>query len=563
MELSTSKLHDILVEPDYISELDFKSAVSDSGRLKVPLIEVLINSDLIQEAQLGRLIAEYFSFRFVDLRREKIDENIFILIPEVVARAKGVLVYGRDKEGFRVAMKSPDDIEFRNLLEKKLGDKVIPYFVMADDFEAALFRYKSGLPSEFQRILKLIKDKKIKREDRDQLIVNVVDTLLLYGYQNNASDVHIEPYANKIVVRFRIDGVMHDVLEAPKELMDFIIARVKILSKIRTDEHQAAQDGKFRYNTGNEVFDVRVSVLPVSGGENIVLRLLSSRNRQFSLTDLGLSDKDLKKVKKMVNYPHGMILATGPTGSGKTTSLYAILKILNKREVHIATIEDPVEYNIEGISQIQVNSKTNLSFAKGLRSILRQDPDVIMVGEIRDEETADIAINSALTGHLVLSTLHTNDAVTTLPRLMDMKIQPFLIASTVNVILAQRLVRKICENCRTSYTLTAEDLELIEGDKRILEIFKKSGHANLKKTTLYKGAGCTVCNNTGYIGRLGIFEVLEVTEKIKELINRQASIEEIFQAARAEGMATMMEDGFDKVFQGLITLEEVIHSVKE
>jgi type II secretory ATPase GspE/PulE/Tfp pilus assembly ATPase PilB-like protein len=278
---------------------------------------------------------------------------------------------------------------------------------------------------------------------------------------------------------------------------------------------------------------------------------------------LGLSDRDLAKVRRMIEYPHGMILSTGPTGSGKTTTLYAILKILNTPEIHISTIEDPVEYNIEGISQIQVNPKSNLTFADGLRSILRQDPDVIMVGEIRDEETASIAVNSALTGHLVLSTLHTNSAVMSLPRFFDMKVQPFLVASTVNMIIGQRLVRKICEQCRTSYVISADELQLIKDNPRLEELFKAQGYKILDKVRLYKGEGCKVCGNTGYAGRLGIFEVLEVTAAIRDLITRQASLEEIARAASAAGMTTMLEDGLDKVFRGLVTLEEVAKAVRD
>ncbi|MDD4333096.1 MAG: GspE/PulE family protein [Patescibacteria group bacterium] len=292
------------------------------------------------------------------------------------------------------------------------------------------------------------------------------------------------------------------------------------------------------------------------------MRLLSSKGREFSLTDLGLSEFNFKKVKKAIDKPHGMILVTGPTGSGKTTTLYAVLKILNTRDINIATIEDPVEYDIEGISQIQVNPKTNLTFAKGLRAILRQDPNIIMVGEIRDEETAGIAVNSALTGHLVLSTLHTNDAATCLPRLLDMGVKPFLVASTVNVAIAQRLVRRLCEKCRFSYKITPEEIGRIQAEQGILDIFLSKGHKDLSDLRLYKSRGCKVCNNTGFKGRLGIFEVLEMSENIKELILQHASSDEITKVAKQNGMTTIFEDGIDKVLNGVTTLDEVMRVSK-
>ncbi len=563
MQVNNSKLHEILVDPGYISEVDFNAAVAKAEAEKTSLEEVLFASDLIRDDQLGRLVADNFGYRFIELKRETVDPAIFGLIPESMAVARGIVAFNHDESGFKVGMRNPDDLEAVALIEKRLGGRIISYYITARDFENSIFKYKSGLSGEFKEIIKALKDKKTKREVKDELIVKIVNVLLTYGYKDNASDIHIEPYNSKIVIRFRVDGVMNDVLEVPKELSEFIVARVKILSKLRIDEHQAAQDGKFRYDIGGDVFDVRVSILPVSNGENIVLRLLSAKNRQLGLVDLGLSEKDLTKVKKMASYPHGMILVVGPTGAGKTSTLYSILKILNQRDVHISTIEDPIEYNIEGISQIQVNSKAKLTFAQGLRSILRQDPDIIMVGEIRDEETADIAINSALTGHLVLSTLHTNNAVTSVPRLIDMKIQPFILASTINLVIAQRLVRKICENCRESYMADDETVELVKTDPIAEAIIKNSGHKDLKKTRFYRGTGCEVCNNTGYVGRIGVFEVLEISPKIKELIGAQASSDEIFVIAKQEGMTTMLEDGLNKALNGLVSLEEVIHTIKE
>ncbi|MEI7452451.1 MAG: GspE/PulE family protein [Candidatus Falkowbacteria bacterium] len=563
MLVTNSKLHELLVDRGYISEADFNAAITRAEAEKSSVEEALFGADLIHDDQLGRLVADDFGYRFIELKRENIDQEVFALIPESMAVSRGIVALGHDGDSFKVGMRNPDDLETISLIEKRLGGPIIPYYITARDFEDSVFKYKSGLSGEFKGIIKTLKDKNTKREVKDELIVKIVNILLTYGYKDNASDVHIEPYASKIVIRFRVDGVMSDVLEIPKELAEFIVARIKILAKLRIDEHQTAQDGKFRYDVGGEVFDVRVSILPVSNGENVVMRLLSAKNRQIGLLDLGLAEKDLNKVKKMAAFPHGMILAVGPTGAGKTSTLYSILKILNTRDVHISTIEDPIEYNIEGISQIQVNAKAKLTFAKGLRSILRQDPDVIMVGEIRDEETADIAINSALTGHLVLSTLHTNNAVTSVPRLIDMKIQPFILASTMNLVIAQRLVRKICETCRESYVADDATVELIHTDPLVEEILKNTGHKDFKKIRFYRGAGCRACNNSGYTGRIGVFEVLEISPKIKDLISKQASDDEIMVVAKSEGMTTMLEDGVNKALNGLVSLEEVIKNVKE
>lgn len=559
MQLTDEKIKEILLEQTYISEDDIKQAeVYFKTHEKISLLEYFLNEGIINKDLLGQAIAEYYDVRYLDLSREKIDDEVVNLIPELVAKTKKVVALSRTDQGVKVAMVNPADLETRHFVAKRLGEKIIVHYLTEQDLQDALAVYKVGLQDSFVTILDRLKNKKLAREERDKVVVEIVDLLLRYGYQNKASDIHIEPYEKKVVVRFRIDGLMHDVLDMPNELADLILTRIKILSKMRTDEHRAAQDGKLRYMSEDETIDVRVSVVPVTHGENVVMRLLSARGRQFSLSDLGMQAEDLEKVKQAIKHPHGMILVTGPTGSGKTTSLYAMLKILNKREVNIATIEDPVEYDIESVSQIQVNPKTNLTFAKGLRAIVRQDPDIIMVGEIRDEETAGIAINSALTGHLVLSTLHTNDAVTALPRLLDMGIEPFLVASTIEVVIAQRLVRKICRKCRGSYQLDETIKNVIMKEARIADVFKAKGYKNLNKLRLYKGSGCRVCGQTGYSGRIGVFEVLEMSETIKNLILKHASSDELTVVACQQGMTTMFEDGVEKVINGITTLEEVI-----
>ena len=394
-------------------------------------------------------------------------------------------------------------------------------------------------------------------------LAKLVNILLEYAHDNRVSDIHIEPMENHVSVRFRIDGLLHEVVTYPKNIHPVVVSRFKIMARLRTDETAAAQDGRFDYAVEYSRFDVRVSVVPVTNGENIVLRLLSELSRRLSLEELGLSDADITRVKRAITKPYGMILAAGPTGCGKTTTLYGILQILNRPDVNIMTIEDPVEYNIEHVQQIQVNPKKNITFANGLRSIVRQDPDIIMVGEIRDEETADIGVNAAMTGHLLLSSLHTNDAATTFPRLIDLGVEAFLIASSVNVIVAQRLVRKICAKCPVAAPFSREEIKLLEREPKLVEIINKiSGKQNLNDITLYKGIGCENCGNMGYVGRFGIFEVLEVTEDIRLLITQRSAAADIDSKARELGMTSMLYDGVSKMLQGLTTLEEIIRVTK-
>ncbi|MCS7200536.1 MAG: GspE/PulE family protein [Patescibacteria group bacterium] len=409
---------------------------------------------------------------------------------------------------------------------------------------------------------------KIKREIENEIkkspdqisIVFILNGLIRYAYEMRASDIHLEPFQDKLKIRFRIDGVMHTMFEFPKDIQDEILTRIKILSNLRIDEHLIPQDGRFKYvvEEGEKEFDVRVSIMPTYYGENAVMRLLVESQQVFSLENLGFSRRDLYVITKAIRKPYGMILVTGPTGSGKTTTLYTILKILNNESITIITLEDPIEYSIEGVTQIQVNIQAGLTFDSGLRTILRQDPDIIMVGEIRDRETAKISVNAALTGHLLLSTLHTNDSATVFPRLLEMEIEPFLIASTVNVVIAQRLVRTICQNCKKEKELSDVEINALVGlvpEKIINEL--------REKRTVYIGKGCPTCNNSGYWGRIGIFEVLLVSPNVKKLIMLQRSSDEIKRTAQEEGMATMIEDGFQKVLAGLTTIEEVLRVIHD
>ncbi|HMB65950.1 MAG TPA: ATPase, T2SS/T4P/T4SS family [Patescibacteria group bacterium] len=556
------EIKNILIQESYVTEEDLAEAEEYIRSYNTSLTDYLLSEEILNKTMLGQAMAEHYNVPHLDLEKEEVDEEVFYLIPETVARDKQVIAFNRNDGVVQIGMHNPEDIATKYLVEKRIGEEVQIFYITENDLNEALRLYRTEIKEEFQEIQKKLQDKGVAKEEYDKNIVRMVDLILEYGQQNKASDIHIEPYFNKALIRLRIDGVLHDVLEIPKELFGFVLSRIKVMAKLRTDEHLKAQDGKLRFQVEGEKIDARVSIVPVPEGENIVIRLLSSRGRRLTLTDLGLADSDLDKVKKGIKSPHGMVLVTGPTGSGKTTTLYAVMKLLNRREVHISTIEDPIEYSIQGITQIQVNTKTGLTFAKGLRSIVRQDPDIIMVGEIRDEETADIAVNSALTGHLVLSTLHTNNAPDTLSRLLDMGIESFLISSTVNIVIAQRLVRKLCVNCRYSQKVKKEDLDLIKNDPKIKKIFQEKGNKDLEKLRFYKSKGCKVCSHTGYSGRVGVFEVLEMSEKVKKLILEGASSDQIAEAARKEGMKTMFQDGVDKVLNGVTTLEEVIRVSK-
>ncbi|OGE80049.1 MAG: hypothetical protein A2826_01015 [Candidatus Doudnabacteria bacterium RIFCSPHIGHO2_01_FULL_43_23] len=387
-------------------------------------------------------------------------------------------------------------------------------------------------------------------------IVNLIDHLVEEAFEKRASDIHLDPREKDVRVRFRVDGVMVDFHEFPQTIRNEVITRIKILAGLRTDEHQTAQDGRFRIKLEKGVMvDVRVSIVPTYYGENAMLRLLSDGAQNFTLDSLGFSEPDQKKILKAIHHPYGMVLSTGPTGSGKTTTLYTLLKILNTSEVAIVTIEDPIEYAISGIQQLQVNPRTGLTFSDGLRSILRQDPNVIMVGEIRDKDTAGIATNTALTGHLLLSTLHTNDSATTLPRLIDMGIEAYLIASTVNIAIGQRLVRKICDHCKVEKRMN------LAARKSLQNVIPPRLYASSE--IFYEGKGCDKCLNTGYKGRIGIYEVMEVTNVIRDAILRRATAVELRKLATERGMTTMVEDGFMKAQRGLTTIDEVLRMLHE
>jgi type IV pilus assembly protein PilB len=556
MALPDDQLKDLVLNAKLVDESTLSEIERFAVNSELPLDRALLQKGLISEEKLAQLNAEFYKVPYINLSKIAIPPEVYNLIPERFARKQKIIPFERNAEGIKVAMSNPDQTELLTSLAKKTGSKIFVYFSLPADISNALRSYEKDLQKTVDDLLK---------EDiwsttsimEDPPVAKIVDLLIDTAYQERASDIHIEPQENSTLSRFRIDGMLRDVMEAPKYLHDRIITRLKVLSNLRTDEHLSAQDGKMRMELEEENLDIRVSIIPVVQGEKAVLRLLSSRSRQYNFQTLGMNETDLKKVEEAYSKSYGMILSTGPTGSGKTTSIYSILKVLNTREKNITTVEDPVEYRIKGANQIQVNVKANLTFANGLRSILRQDPNIIFVGEIRDNETAGIAVNAALTGHLVLSTLHTNDAATAIPRLSDMGVEPFLVASTVNIIIAQRLVRQICSQCRNKISLTHSELAKNFSPEVIKSIFGTG-----KDFEAYQGQGCKACRNTGYLGRVGLFEVLEVTKNVRRLITEKADADVIARAAVQEGMATMLEDGLIKVKQGITTIEEVLRVAK-
>lgn len=555
MALPDRIVREIVVKAGVLSEENALKVDQIIVNTKSDYISAILDNNLVTEEKLGQSIANYYNVPFVTLSKLTIEPEVARIIPDRVARRVKAVAFSRDGVEVKVALSDPSNKSILSMVARKTGLRAIPYFAFAEDIESTTGLYKKALQKTIDELLQeYLKQLAVGGEAP---ISKVVDELITAAYEDKASDIHIEPEENDSLIRFRIDGVLQDVVKIPPALHERIIARIKVLSNLRTDEHLSAQDGKMQMKLPEEDLDIRVSIIPVAEGEKVVQRLLSSRSREYTLADLGMNPTDLQKVTKAYNKSYGMILSTGPTGSGKTTSIYSMLKVLNTREKNIMTIEDPVEYRILGANQVQVNVKTNLTFANGLRSILRQDPNIIFVGEIRDAETAGIAVNAALTGHLVLSTLHTNNAATAIPRLSDMKVEPFLVASTVNVIIAQRLIRQICGGCKIAMETDMEELSK-SISKETIQKYLGEG----PKLTTYYGRGCKLCRNTGYQGRVGIFEVLEVTKDIRKLIVTKSDADLIEQEAIKEGMKVMLEDGLEKIARGITTLEEVVRATK-
>ena len=558
MLVSEKELEKILVDSGRIEKVDFDMVKTLSKEVNQPLDKMLIERGLIKDEDMGKLIAKAAGYPFMKLKKAIIDEitpQLLTYIPESVAQSQKAIVFAEENGVLKIATTDPGNYTFLNLLGKKTGKQIKAFYVTDFDIDQALKKYKGDITKEVEKLIEGLKKDPKKSEEN---IVMLVDLLLDYGYTTLSSDIHIEPLARISVVRYRIGGTLYKIIEFPKEFHIRVVSRIKILARLRTDERARAQDGRFEQNIRGAKIDFRVSIMPTTEGENVVIRILMQRGKRFELPDLGLLESDFKKVKTHAEKPYGMIIAVGPTGCGKTTTLYALIQLINKPDVNIMTIEDPVEYSIERVRQIQVNPVKDITFPKGLRSIVRQDPDIIMVGEIRDKETVDIAINSAMTGHLVLSTMHANDAPTTFSRFLEMGAKAHLVATCVNVVIAQRLVRKTCQECKEGYFLSQEEMDIVNGEPLLADNLKKiSGKENINKIKFYKGKGCKFCNHSGYEDRTGVFEILDVTEEIRELVTKQASMDAIRKKAVEQGMTTMIQDGITKALMGITTLQEV------
>lgn len=553
------QFRDIILKSGFVSPEDFDAASKTSEDLDKDLTDILISRGLVSEDALGQIIGEFYGVPYIKIRNKIIPQEVLQTIPEEAATTFRIIPFARDVDTLSIAMTDPADLEAREFVKRKTGCKVAIHYVTNPDFSAALGQYKRNIKDVFTKIIEenvqksTVSSGDAEKSATDVPVIRILDTILEYAAAENASDVHMEALETEFIVRFRIDGVLRDILSLPKSIHPAIIARIKILAQLKIDEHRIPQDGRFKFQVNGAFIALRVSILPAFYGENIVLRILSESARPLSLEELGLTGHNLELIKTNIKKPHGMILVTGPTGSGKTTTLYSVLNILVSTEVKICTVEDPVEYGMKRINQTQINPAAGLTFAAGLRALLRHDPDIIMIGEIRDHETAEMAIHSALTGHLVLSTLHTNDAAGTIPRLLDMGCEGFLVASTINLVIAQRLVRKICTSCINPYELPKE----MHG---YLAKFVEGGELSSK---FYRGKGCPECNGKGYKGRIGIFEILEVNEEIRKLIISHASIDDIIRVAKQNGMVPLMRDGIDKASGGMTSVEEVLRVVRE
>ena len=583
MKVETKKLKLFLLDSGLITSKDITEAERNVKKTGEDLGNALVSAGKISEDDLRRLEAYILGIPFVGLEKEKIDFAVLSLIPEPIARNHNIVAYRKNKDELEVAMLDPEDLGTIDFIKKKASLKILPRLTNSKSIKSALSQYQESLQAEFSDIvkkeaesLKVVSSSEgeggsegdLKKLAEDIPIVRIVDTLLKHAILQRASDIHIEPMEKEVLVRYRIDGLLRDTMVLPKNTAPGITARIKILSNLKIDEKRLPQDGRFKIETAEDKVSFRVSVLPVYNGEKIVMRILLENSKGFSFETLGFLSGQIEDMHWAINRPTGMILVTGPTGSGKTTTLYTALDILNTPDVNISTIEDPIEYQIPRINQTQVKPDIGFTFANGLRSLVRQDPDIIMVGEIRDNETASLAVNAALTGHLVLSTLHTNSAAGAVPRLLDMEVEPFLMASTVNVIIAQRLVRTLCSG-KEKYFLSGQQLERLSKEvdlDRVADFLAKekiTGKiSDWSKVPFYKPSLDKDCPE-GYKGRVGAHEILRVSEGIRNLIMANATSDDIEKQAKKEGMMTMLEDGIVKCVQGITTIEEILRVTSE
>ncbi|MFA5053480.1 MAG: GspE/PulE family protein [Parcubacteria group bacterium] len=567
IDIPLNQLKEIVLKEGLIDDATFDSIATESERLKQNVSEALVSRNIVAQGYLYQILSRYFNIPIAELSGKTINESVLHSFPESLARQKNVILFGEEPDGsFSAAMEDPTNLETIEFVEQFVGKKIKPYFAAEGDLNKGFALYGKKQSEDYRQLIEgsitesLKLGKKGEEAAADAPIIGVVDNTIAYAVSLRASDIHLEIFEDGILVRYRIDGMLHEIMKVPKAVHAAIIARIKLLAGLKIDEHYKPQDGRFRYKVGQDVLDVRVAIMPTFHGEKVEMRLLTATQRPLSFQEIGMLDDTIAILNENIRKSYGMILVCGPTGSGKTTTLYSILNVLNRPEVNIVTVEDPIEYNIKYINQTQINPAAGVTFANGLRSILRQDPNVVMVGEVRDDETASIAVQAALTGHMVLSSLHTNDAPTAIPRLIDMNVPAFLAAAVLNAIVAQRLVRKICLDCIYSLTPEPELLEILK--KQMTELGIEGAFKPPK--FIYKGKGCPSCGGTGYRGRIGIFEVLNISEAIrKEIVNPAFSLDQMKHTAREQGMISMFEDGLRKVEKGMTTVEELLRVIRE
>jgi type IV pilus assembly protein PilB len=583
MHVEEKQLKDFILDSGLVSKSALTASEKHADQTGQSLGDVLVSDGAINENDLRRIQASILGVPFVDLKGEHLDFDVLSLIPEPIARNHNIIAFRRTKDSLEVAMLDTDDLPAIDFIKKKVGLKILPRYTDNESIKSSLLQYQKSLKAEFgdliQKDIGSIKtvsendgeeatEGDLKKLAEDLPVVRIVDTLLKHAIIQNASDIHIEPLEEQLLVRYRIDGLLRDAMVLPKNVISSIAARIKVLSNLKLDEKRLPQDGRFKIDLNGEKISFRVSTLPTYFGEKTVMRVLRESSSGLTLEGLGFHGEALERIHKALNLTTGMILTTGPTGSGKTTTLYTMLDILNTADVNISTIEDPIEYQMNRINQTQVKSEIGLTFGAGLRTLVRQDPDIIMVGEIRDTETASLAINASLTGHLVLSTLHTNSAAGALPRLIDMHAEPFLIVSTINIVIGQRLVRKLTDKKEKYFMTDAEIKTLAESVDidRVLKALKDEKVVDPKatwdKVPFYRPKS-GVNPEEAFAGRVGIYEVMKMSASMKELVMQGKTDKELEAQAKKEGMLSMIEDGVFKAVQGLTTIEEILRVVSE
>jgi type IV pilus assembly protein PilB len=597
MDVFDRKIGPLLVANKKISDQQLKVLSERSEKEKRSLREIVVADNLASEQEIAKIYALQINVAYTEFNPKDIPSETLKLIPEHIAKQYRAILFDKEKDSgtYLVAMEDPDDIEAVNTLQKVLGTNIRTFVSSHSNINAGIDRYRENIGTELTKVVSEEDDptdEEVKEEDiaEDSPIAQTVNLIIEYAIRSGASDIHIEPREQYLSVRYRVDGILKEVNRLPKKIMAALISRIKILSNLKIDERRVPQDGRLKIVVGDKAWSLRISTLPIMEGEKVVMRILNDAAKAQTLEQLGYWGQSLITIQDAMSQPHGMILVTGPTGSGKSTSLFSVLSILNSPSVNISTVEDPVEYHVPGVNQTQVNPKAGMTFASGLRALLRQDPNIIMVGEIRDGETAGLAVQAALTGHLVLSTLHTNNAATCLPRLLDMGIEPFLIASTVRAVIGQRLVRRLCIVCRERYTPDQTQLVGITKMFRLDDPKSMTKYHELEKQALDGGVGksedesanelstsdkdvkylwrahkggCDACNHNGYKGRIGIYEALGNSEEIQAMIVNNSTSDKIQQQAMAEGMISMQMDGFIKALRGLTAIEEILRVTRE